>query len=167
METKNICITTFECSCSNCGRTYTRNKQTFTCKKCDSFGTLILKPIVVEEYIEQYCPICNQYFRTSTYLNSKFTDEKVRWLANMVTHYRHVHVTSWDKCWGSNRIPYYKSNLHLDYETEKIKVNERGKRQILRKCIDQMKADGFTVNDVLALKKTERKTSDLYRKLLG
>lgn len=81
-----------------------------------------------------YCPICGQTFRRSEYLATVFDDPLALWLANMVTHYRHVHITSWNKMWG-RRGSYYRQAAHFgDYEVEKQKVNERAKRQIIRKC---------------------------------
>jgi hypothetical protein len=83
-----------------------------------------------------FCPICNKWYELSDYLKTTFADdEKTMWTANMVTHYRHVHITSWNKCWGHNgsayRYGWFKKN---DYDEKKKEVNERAKRQIMRKC---------------------------------
>lgn len=82
-----------------------------------------------------YCPICDKRFDVSDYLKSVFgQDEKALWLANMVMHYRHKHITSWNKCWGRYGM-YYRQAAHFgDYDKEKSIVNERAKRQIARKC---------------------------------
>ena len=83
-----------------------------------------------------YCPICNRWFEGSSYLFEEFKDdEKAIWLSNMVTHYRHTHITSWNKCWGYGGR-FYRSGWFGDYDTEKQKVNERAKRQIIRKAKD-------------------------------
>src|SRR5437879_5572977 len=42
-----------------------------------------------------YCPVCDQWYKQSKYIKSVFGDYKMRWVANMVTHYRHAH-TDWD-----------------------------------------------------------------------
>ncbi|MDD2200417.1 MAG: hypothetical protein PHX84_02090 [Candidatus Shapirobacteria bacterium] len=79
------------------------------------------------------CPICGETSQCSDYLKKIFKDEKVLWFANMVTHYQHDHITSWDKCWGKNGYR-YRQGWFGDYDEEKAKVNERAKRQIIRKC---------------------------------
>jgi hypothetical protein len=84
---------------------------------------------------QYYCPICKQRFEVSNYLNKVFgKDEKSLWLANMVMHYRHCHITSWNKYWGWNGWRYRQAAHFGDYDTEKAIVNERAKRQIARKC---------------------------------
>jgi len=82
-----------------------------------------------------YCPMCNKRFDTSDYLTSVFRDdERALWLSNMVMHYRHNHITSWNKYWGRYGW-YYRQAAHFgDYDEEKAIVNERAKRQIARKC---------------------------------
>lgn len=119
----------------------------------------------IEEIEQQYCPICNVFFETSDYIKEHIEDEHVRWLANMVTHYRHCHITTWNKVWGKNG--YGSHNLdESTYDKEKAKVNERAKRQILRKCKDYMVKDGFKVEHIKQLQNTEKKTIELYEKLL-
>jgi len=85
-----------------------------------------VKKVNIEEYItEKICPICNQIVGESDYLNQLFKDEpKANYLAHLVTHYRHNHITSWNKCWGYNGA-YYRANWFKDYGLEKMKVNER------------------------------------------
>jgi len=154
--------------CDECGNEFTKNYQCEPdyCRDCHKYGTFHEE---VDEIVEihQFCPMCNHYFKTSEYLNDIFAkDEKARWLANMVTHHRHEHISSWDSTWGRNGY----ANRFLsdvDYDEEKRKVNERAKRQILRKSRDYMILNGFTVEDVLKLQNTETKTIELYQKLLG
>ena len=57
------------------------------------------KKITQEKYLEKsICPICHSRVNKSDYLNEIFGDEpQVEWLANLITHYRHDHITSWDK----------------------------------------------------------------------
>jgi hypothetical protein len=80
-----------------------------------------------------YCPICSTYRQDSEFLRNAIPDEKVRWIANMITHYRHSHISSWNKCWGYHGGS-YRSGWFGDYEQEKIKINNRAKRQIIRKA---------------------------------
>ncbi len=117
--------------------------------------------------MEQFCPICETYFDTSDYLNKVFqNDERARWLANMVMHYRHYHQTSWDKQFGRyghlycDRIPNY------DYHEQKKLYNERAKRQIIRKATDFLSEEGFTPEDFLKLQHTTEETMKLARKKL-
>ncbi|QQS35754.1 MAG: hypothetical protein IPM56_16155 [Ignavibacteriales bacterium] len=113
-----------------------------------------------------YCPLCKKYFPESTYLASNITDMKVLWLANMVTHYRHTHITSWNKCWGHGGHN-YRSGWFGDYETEKKKVNERAKRQIFRKCWRYMNYHFILVDHVLQLQNNDKKTIALANKMLA
>lgn len=112
-----------------------------------------------------YCPMCDEYFSDSEYLRTVFEDEKQLWLANMVTHYRHNHITSWNKCWGYGGGR-YRNKWFGNYDNEKREVNERAKRQILRKCKSYLNANGFTSADFDALKSTDYKTMELAEKLL-
>ena len=85
-----------------------------------------------------YCPLCNDWFGGSHYLSTVFEDERSLWLANMVTHYRHSHLKSWDKMWGRYG-GYYQQAAHYrdeDYEDRKSEINERAKRQIARKALN-------------------------------
>ena len=114
-----------------------------------------------------YCPICKHYFDGSEYLKTVFLDdEKALWFANMVMHYRHSHITSWNKCWGYGGR-YYRSGWFGDYDEEKAKVNERAKRQILRKCKDYLKANGFTKDVLDKLQNTTEETREVAMKILG
>ena len=111
------------------------------------------------------CPICNKKFNESEYLATAIDDMKVRWFANLVTHYRHGHISSWDKCWGDNGYNYRKGWFG-GYEEEKEKVNERAKRQIIRKAKDTLKAYGITVSTLKGLEKNDDDTIKLASKLL-
>lgn len=113
-----------------------------------------------------YCPICKKYFQGSEYLDTIFKDdEKILWLSNMVTHYRHTHITSWNKCWGYGG-GYYRGHWFGDYDEEKAKVNERAKRQIIRKCADYLKYYGFNTEDFKKLQNTTNETIIVAEKLL-
>ena len=75
------------------------------------------------------CPICGDKFDCSEYLNTVFKDERILWLANMVTHYRHDHRV-WDRSHGYISRRYGQET----YEQQKQVINEQAKRQIIRKC---------------------------------
>ncbi len=112
-----------------------------------------------------YCPLCGKYFESSEYLNSIFKNENSRWFANMVTHYRHNHITSWNKCWGHNG-GYYRRGWFKDYGVEKSLVNERAKRQILRKCKNYILENNFIKDDLLALQGNTEETINLFDKVI-
>lgn len=115
---------------------------------------------------EKICPICGEEVTKSHYLEEIFRDSpKVNYLAHMVTHYRHNHITSWNKCWGQGGH-YYRRNWFGDYEEEKKKVNERAKRQIIRKGKDVLRQLSIKSSDFLQLQNTEPKTLELAVKIL-
>ena len=108
-----------------------------------------------------YCPMCEKQFESRPYLNELFRDDvRLIWLSNMVTHYRHNHITSWNKCWGPYGF-YYKKGWFGDYETEKSLVNERAKRQIIRKCPAFLIKNHIDVYCFIQLKGTNDKTKAL------
>ena len=155
-----------KCVCSRCQNTIYISyiDQPKFCKRCMSYDTFECEE-VGSKVIHQYCPICDDFFKTSYYLEKKIKNKHVRWLANMITHYRHEHITSWNNTWNKGQY----GSIHLSqdtYEKEKIKVNERAKRQILRKCKNEMIKDGFMVKHVKQLQHTDNKTIELYEKYL-
>jgi|GEM_PF-3473411 len=113
-----------------------------------------------------FCPICKTYFSSSEYLGSVIDNEKTLWLANMVTHYRHYHIKSWNRCWNSNSGNRYRSGWFGDYEEEKRMVNERAKRQIIRKCREYLKHNNFLLSDVELLEMNSPETLNLAIKIL-
>lgn len=121
----------------------------------------------MENYItEKICPICHNKVTSSDYLESIFKDNpKVNYLAHLITHYRHNHIQSWNRCWGlyGGR---YRQNWFGDYDEEKRKVNERAKRQLIRKGHKIFIACGITPNDFLSLQNTDEKTMYLANKML-
>jgi hypothetical protein len=124
---------------------------------------MILKKKIIENG-HFVCPICKETVLVSDYLQEVFKEDKgALWFANMVTHYRHEHITSWNKCWGYNGNN-YRSGWFKDYETEKALVNERAKRQILRKCKEYILETGFDITSFLKLKHTDEKTLNLLLK---
>jgi hypothetical protein len=112
------------------------------------------------------CPICERKTEQSDYLNQIFKDEpEVNYLAHLVTHYRHNHIESWNKCWGRHGGR-YRSNWFGDYDDEKKKVNERAKRQIIRKGKIVLNKLGITPEHFERLQNTEEKTMEIARKSL-
>jgi len=115
---------------------------------------------------EFYCPLCEEHFELSEYLFRQFEDDdRLIWLSNMVTHYRHTHITSWNKCWGDNGH-YYRRRWFTDYDAEKSIVNERAKRQIIRKCRLYMIANNIDVFCFDRLQGTSLETKSLAIKKL-
>ena len=127
-------------------------------------------PVVELDDNHQYiifCPICDHYFSGSEYLYGVFHDDKkALWFANMVMHYRHTHIAYWNKCWGYGGR-YYRSGWFGDYDEEKAKVNERAKRQILRKCKDFLKENKFSPDILDKLQNTTDETRKVALKILG
>lgn len=116
--------------------------------------------------INNICPICSRKVEQSDYLNQIFEGEpEVNYLAHMVTHYRHNHIESWDRCWGRGGSR-YRGHWFGDYDLEKKKVNERAKRQIIRKGKDVLNQLGILPEHFERLQNTEEKTMVLARKLL-
>lgn len=107
-----------------------------------------------------YCPICDSWKEGSDYLFQVISSKNQLWIANMVTHYRHNHIRYWD-----NSVNYI--SKFLDYDLQKQIVNERCKRNIIRKCRETMNNEDITAEDVKNLSPdTEQKTADLADKYL-
>lgn len=112
-------------------------------------------------------PIDGKYYRESDYLRTAIKDEKVRWLANLVTHYRHNCIASWNRCWGRRGGAAYRAAANFgDYDEEKAKVNERAKRQLIRKCYPIFLQVGIEVNHFAELQNTDWETIALANKYL-
>jgi hypothetical protein len=129
---------------------------------------MILKNQIMEKFISQkICPICHSKVSNSDYLNQQFENEpEVNYLAHLITHYRHNHISSWNKCWGYNGH-HYRQNWFGDYDEEKKKVNERAKRQIIRKGKEILRKIGIKPAHFSRLSNTEEKTMALAEKILG
>lgn len=113
-----------------------------------------------------YCPLCRAYFPESEYLRTAIGDERTLWIANMITHYRHTHITSWNKCWGYGGGR-YRSKWFGDYETEKHKVNERAKRQIIKKATQFLKLHKISSHHFESLMHNDKETLTLAKARLG
>ena len=169
MKYREIIRFVYHYECSDCDYKFTKNYRVnpYTCYRCEGYDTFTEEREEVDE-LEQYCPLCNDYFITSKYLNTVLKDsEHVRWIANMVTHYRHNHVTSWNKMWGW-RGGYYRAAFpEKDYDVAKQEYNERAKRQIIRKATNYLLEHGFLPEHFAALMHTTEKTMRLAQKKLG
>jgi hypothetical protein len=121
-----------------------------------------IEPAYVHYLIDMLCPICKQPVKQSTYLNEVIRDERVKYLANLVTHYRHNHV-KWDDSW---RYMQKKNGSNWDYNKAKEEFNERAKRQYLRKCYPIFKALGIKADHFRQLQVQDSKTITLAHKLL-
>ena len=123
-----------------------------------------MKPLINENKF--FCPLCGNENILSDYLKDLFKDNsQTLWLANMITHYRHNHITSWNKCWG-NRGSYYRQNWFGDYDDEKHQVNERAKRQIVRKAKDYLLFHSIGLENFNQLQSNDPDTIKLVNKLL-
>ena len=111
-------------------------------------------------FYQVFCPLCKEWFGGSSYLSTVFTEERGLWLANMVTHYRHIHVKSWDKMWGRYGDFYQRAaNYHdEDYEDRKSEINERAKRQIARKAPAFLRDNNIDIEVFKGLRGTSEKT---------
>ncbi|MFC0263828.1 hypothetical protein [Fontibacter flavus] len=115
---------------------------------------------------EQICPISNRKIKQSPYLAEVFkSDERTLWIANLITHYRHNIITYWDKCWGHNGYR-YRRDWFGDYDEEKAKVNERAKRQIIRKAHKILIDCGITPETFSNLEGTTEETMKIAKKFL-
>ena len=112
-----------------------------------------------------YCPVCDVRFEGSEYLKTVFEDDRELWLANMVMHHRHEHITSWNKCWGYGGW-YYRQAAHFGtYEEEKAKVNERAKREIARKCKEYILKNNVNPSIFNKLQNTTQETLNVVEKI--
>jgi hypothetical protein len=155
-------------TCMKCGNEFERDYfvEPYQCNCCGAKDHPFIAEKITKEVIHFYCPQCNDYFKASEYLNSAIEDEKVRWLANMITHHRHEHITSWNKMWGRNGGSYTSGWYSGDYEEEKSKINERAKRVLMRKHTDFLIEHGICVEHFLKLEGNDESTIALAKKML-
>jgi acyl-homoserine lactone acylase PvdQ len=125
---------------------------------------MITGPELLKDFL---CPICFSPMKRSEYLMQVLGDNpKMEWLANAITHYRHYHITSWNKCWGRHGNSYRKK-WFKNYEDEKKRVNERAKRQIIRKAFRELYQLGITADDFKSMKNTDEDTLRVAMKFLN
>ena len=90
-----------------------------------AFATTV--PSDPQDYMQNsICPICHNHFiRNPHLIESVLNDPKASFIANLVIHYRDVHLRYWKVIEEGNgkSYPWQKSP-----ETEKRKVNESSKR---------------------------------------
>lgn len=121
-----------------------------------------------ELYMEKsICPLCHNKILKSEYLNEIFSEEPhVEWLANLVMHYWHNHIDSWNRCWGRNGSA-YRGHWFGDYDEEKSKVNERAKRQLIKKGSSILIKNGIKPEHFQMLSSTTEETMIVaYKKLV-
>ncbi|MEX2640901.1 MAG: hypothetical protein WD266_09440 [Balneolales bacterium] len=121
---------------------------------------------VISTQIEFYCPLCKSYNAESEYLATVFTSTKTKWLANMITHYRHSHTDSWDRIWGAGGYGYHNLS-QITYSIEKERINNISKRQIIKKASDYLVHHNINENHFKALHGTDKKTFVLADKILN
>lgn len=130
------------------------------------FDNPLHKP--AQEYLDKYiCPICKLKIVKSDYLAGIFHNQPLtEYIANLITHYRHSHITSWNKMWGEHGRSYRKAAKFGNYDEEKAKVNERAKRQLIRSCHIVFKSIGITSAHFTKLKNTDEETMTLAKRYL-
>jgi len=115
-----------------------------------------------------FCPICKREIKKSEYLSDIFSDNPpLEYFCNLITHYRHTHITSWNKMWGAHGRSYQKAAGFGDYEEEKSIINERAKRQLIRKAWPVFQKIGLTAKMVAGLDKTTNETIKVANKFLN
>lgn len=115
---------------------------------------------IISTQTKFYCPLCDTYNIESEYLSTVFKDTKTKWLANMITHFRHSHTDTWDKTWGAGGYGYeYLSQV--TYSIEKEKMNNLAKRQIIMKATNYLLHNNITAIHFKALNGTDKKTLQL------
>ena len=107
-----------------------------------------------------YCPLCEKYVARNPRVSRSNLQPEVGWLPNMVVHYRHNHSTYYDRIARKIRTERGHRNFrHL--------VNERIRRQIIRKCWRFMRHHGIGAEHFEKLPGVGRKTIALARKKLS
>lgn len=77
------------------------------------------------------CPVCDAIVKRSDYLQEEFRgDSDAIYAANLVTHYRHVHLKQYDYAWRNpkDRKTGYGNTEHSDFRS---KINERAKKELI------------------------------------
>jgi len=138
----------------------------------DHVPSLVLE--VDPKPFDTYCPICKNFVEGSDYLyNVAFPDDYYAyWVANLVKHYRHEHISYYNRTMRSwsyaERNPEY---MKLGYEEYKKLVNNRAKRQIIRAILKDKNLTSECkkklIKAILKLKYNDAKTIELVNKMLG
>ena len=137
----------------------------------DNVPSLVLR--VDPKPFETYCPLCKDFVDGSDYLyDEAFPDDYYAyWVANLVKHYRHEHISYYNRTMRSwsyaERNPEY---MKLGYEEYKKLVNNRAKRQIIRAILKDekltTKCKKELIRAILKLKYNDNKTIELINKAL-
>lgn len=110
-----------------------------------------------------WCPSCDRWVPGSAYLATVFPPE-AEWrryfLACYTTHARHSHVSYYNRWVGWQ-------SFHRSYEAFKHEVNERAKRQLIRKSGAALRLWKITAEDFAALQGTTEETLVLATRELG
>ena len=94
-------------------------------------------------------------------MNEIFDSYQTRLIANLITHYRHSHQSSWNQsCHFISKK--YGEDAYLNAKKEH---NNRAKRQILRKCKDWLLDNNIGAEHFLALSDNDKDTIDLISKV--
>lgn len=112
--------------------------------------------------INLFCPACDKYVGSSQYLNAVFREDKIRWLANMITHYRHSHNRMYNEMCRQHT-----KNFNLYYDKVKAELNEGVKRKLILNHTDYLISNGITSTEFSKLMNTTAKTIELAKSKLG
>ncbi|GEM_PF-2887745 len=120
----------------------------------------------VAELNKYRCPLCGYEPEWSYYLYKVFKNDIYSQVAaNLVTHYRHVHIKYYDRAWQSKayrkKIPMY------DYDGQKELVNNRAKRQMIRALVKK-KPENWReiIRGFRNLKYNDAKTQELLQSMI-
>ncbi|MEX0685019.1 MAG: hypothetical protein WD267_09620 [Balneolales bacterium] len=125
----------------------------------------VCKEILITQ-IQFYCPLCKAHHDESDFLATAIENEKTRWLANMVTHYRHVHMNIWDEKWGAGGYG-HQSSSQITYSIEKGNINNKSMQEIIKKATAFLTDHNITEYHFKTLQGSNRKTLDLASHLLN
>lgn len=120
-----------------------------------------------------FCPVCKReiYFY-SDYLWEVFNENIYAYLAAvLVTHYRHDHIRYYDRSWKyGSYADKNKEYLYMSHEEYKTLVNNRAKRQIIRKIVKSQQLDLQTKKEMIRgfthLEHNDEKVEEVMRKKL-
>ena len=156
----------YEYCCTECGNTFSHEYSEIDPEKCYECGAYyhpFEEDAIDEKVTYTECPLCQEEIKVSQHLLANIKNKKTLFFANLITHYRHVHRTSWNKNWGRNGYYYRQASYFGDYDTEKKKVNNQIKRALIRKLKSFFKENRFVRQDFY-LKDDEEKTIELIHK---
>jgi Zn finger protein HypA/HybF involved in hydrogenase expression len=136
--------------CSKCSKEFwSEDDDPDNCFHCHS--SEFLEPLTEEDF--DTCLCCGEKIIKSSYLKSTIPNEKTRFFANQITHYRHSH-RAWDKNLD------YISN-HCDYDKQKEIINNQIKRVLIKKHYKTLVTRNFVKEDLLQLQHNDDKTVEM------